>query len=55
MTDEKKKAQILGDVYNDLISIKIEMTDSYKTIMDKFYEVMRKHNIKQGTMLLMNT
>lgn len=39
----------LEDVYKDIHAIKIDINDSFKTSLDKFYEVMRKHGICQGT------
>ena len=42
-------AENLNKIYNDLLSIKITENDSFKSSMDKFYEVMRKWGICQGT------
>jgi len=43
------KARSLGVVFKDLMAIKIEENDSFSTSLNKFYGVMRKHGIKQGT------
>ncbi len=40
--------QNLGDVYKDINAIKIEATDSFDTLVKKFYAVMTKHGICQG-------
>lgn len=39
----------LDAIYKDLLAIKINQTDSFKSSMDKFYAVMRKWGICQGT------
>lgn len=39
----------LDAIYNDIIDIKIDSKDSFETMMDKFYDVMRKWGICQGT------
>jgi len=39
----------LNAIYNDILSIKIDSEDSFKTSTDKFYEIMRKYGICQGT------
>lgn len=39
----------IGDVTKDIIKIKIEMSDTLESCMSKFFEVMNKHQIKQGT------
>lgn len=44
-----KKIKNLASVYKDIIAIKIGHKDSFKTSLNKFYGVMRKHGIKQGT------
>lgn len=38
----------LGKVYNDIHAIKIDKTDSFDTLLKKFYKVMAKHGICQG-------
>lgn len=38
----------LGEIYKDIIGIKIDAKDSFKSSMNKFYAVMRKWGIKQG-------
>lgn len=38
----------LSEIYNDITGIKLNPTDSLITLMNKFYDVMRKHGIKQG-------
>ncbi len=38
----------LGEVYKDINAIKIESTDSFDTLMKKFYAIMTKHGICQG-------
>lgn len=48
-TIEKNDVSInLGEVYQDILAIKIDINDSFKSMMDKFYEVMRKWKICQG-------
>lgn len=50
----KKKNEIiknLDGIYKDIMKIKIEPEDSFITSMNKFYEVMRKWGICQGTWL----
>lgn len=42
-------AKILADVYNDIMKININKNDSFKKLQNKFYDVMTKHNIRQGT------
>jgi hypothetical protein len=42
-------AKNLEAVYKDINAIEINENDSFKTSMDKFYKVMRKYGIKQGT------
>jgi hypothetical protein len=42
-------ANNLDEIYRDLLNIKIDANDSFKSSMDKFYEVMRKWGICQGT------
>lgn len=39
----------LAEIYKDLQDIKIEPTDSFQSSLDKFYSVMRKWGVKQGT------
>jgi hypothetical protein len=39
----------LDEIYRDLLAIKIDANDSFKSSMDKFYDVMRKWGICQGT------
>ena len=39
----------LENIYNDILSIEISMDDSFRTSLDKFYNVMRKWGICQGT------
>lgn len=39
----------LNAIYKDILGIKIEINDSFQTSLDKFYKVMRKWGIKQGT------
>jgi hypothetical protein len=39
----------LNEVYKDILAIKITVDDSHKTTMGKFYDVMRKWGICQGT------
>lgn len=47
--EKSGKAEILGDIYKDINAIKIEATDSFDTLVKKFYKVMGKHGICQGT------
>ena len=49
---QNEKPQICKDiaaVYKDVNSIKVNINDSFKDLLEKFYKVMRKHGIKQGT------
>lgn len=39
----------LDAIYRDIIGIEVKITDSFETLLNKFYEVMRKWGIKQGT------
>lgn len=39
----------LENIYKDILGIKIKVTDSFQSSLDKFYKVMRKWGIKQGT------
>lgn len=39
----------IGVIYNEVNSIDIKPTDTHKSSLDKFYKIMRKHGIKQGT------
>jgi hypothetical protein len=39
----------LNKIYMDILSIKIDSKDSFESMINKFYEVMRKHGIKHGT------
>ena len=39
----------MGVVFHDINAIKVEMTDSFESLMNKFYSIMRKHGICQGT------
>jgi hypothetical protein len=49
----KTKKNVLRDhlslMYTDIHRIKILSTDSFLTLQKKFYTVMRKHGLKQGT------
>ena len=38
-------ANNLDEIYRDLLNIKIDANDSFKSSMDKFYEGMRKWGI----------
>ena len=49
MKNKSEFSKQLGKVYSDILSIKIEMSDSFETSLNKFYDVMRKHGICQGT------
>lgn len=42
-------AKNLDAIFKDIIDIKIDANDSFKSSMDKFYAVMRKWGICQGT------
>ena len=39
----------MKEVAKDIIEINIEDSDTVKDLLDKFYDVMRKHGIKKGT------
>lgn len=39
----------LDEIYQEIMNIKIDANDSFKSMMDKFYSVMRKWGICQGT------
>jgi len=41
--------QKLNEIYRDILGIEVKSTDSFKSLTNKFYEVMRKWGIKQGT------
>lgn len=41
--------EYLTEVSKEIINMKIEPGKSIKTHFNKFYEIMRKYNIKQGT------
>ena len=45
----KGKNASLAKVFLDIQEIKIKKSDSFNTMRRKFYDVMRKHGIKQGT------
>lgn len=45
----KGKNASLAKVFSDIQDIKIKKSDSFNTMRRKFYDVMRKHGIKQGT------
>lgn len=49
MIEKNELAQNLGDLYKDIHAIKINKTDSFNTLVKKFYLVMEKHGICQGT------
>jgi len=49
MKTKTDKATHIGNVYNDIQAIEFDINDSFKMLMDKFYVVMRKHGICQGT------
>lgn len=42
----------IREISKSIIELKFKKTDTLKICMDKFYNVMKKHNIKQGTQLL---
>lgn len=46
---KKETAEMLNLIYKDILSIKIKPEDSFKSSMDKFYDIMRKYGICQGT------
>ncbi len=46
---KSQTAQNLEAVAQDLLAINIKPTYPYNYLMQKFYTVMRKHGIKQGT------
>lgn len=50
MKKQEKKIDIknLGNIYKDILNIEVKVTDSFKSLLDKFYDVMRKWGIKQG-------
>lgn len=39
----------IREVAKDIIGLKFEKTDTLKICMNKFFDVMKKHGIKQGT------
>lgn len=39
----------IREVSKDIISLKFKKTDTLKSCMNKFFEVMKKHGIKEGT------
>lgn len=49
MTIEKTDfTKNINNIYNDIIEIEIDENDSFKTSLNKFYDVMRKWGICQG-------
>jgi hypothetical protein len=50
MKNEKTlAADSLAAIFKDINATKVSNADSLDTLMDKFYKLMRKHGIKQGT------
>lgn len=45
---KNKTSKILGEVYIDILRIEILPTTTFDESIELFYEVMRKHGIKQG-------
>lgn len=39
----------MKEVAKEIIEIKIKKEDTLESLMEKFYFIMRKYNIKQGT------
>ncbi len=46
--NESELSKYLGEVYKDIIGIKVEKKDTIQTLLNRFYEVMTKHGICQG-------
>lgn len=49
MIEKNEKNEYLGNVYEDILNIKITPKDSFETLINRFYEVMTKWGICQGT------
>lgn len=47
--NNKQSIQFMNKVAGDIIKTKIEYEETMEEIMSKFYSIMRKHGIKQGT------
>ena len=45
----KGKKALLSKVFSDIQDLPIKNSDSFNKIRRKFYDIMRKHGIKQGT------
>ena len=45
----KKNAQVIGIVAKDIIHMKFKSSDTIQGCMKKFYTIMRRYGIKQGT------
>jgi cell shape-determining protein MreC len=45
-----KKPKVINmiDVSKDILSLKFKRSDTFNSYLKKFYEIMRKHGIKQG-------
>lgn len=41
----------LPKIFEDINSLKIKPSDSFNSVRRKFFDIMRKHSIKQGTKL----
>jgi hypothetical protein len=39
----------MGKIFKDIIDIEITLDDSFQCMLNKFYDVMRKYSICQGT------
>lgn len=48
-TEKPEFNKNLDKIYKDIIAIEVNLDDSFKTLLSKFYAVMRKWGIKQGT------
>lgn len=49
MVIEKNTNNCMDVVYRDILAISFDINDTFKSITDKFYKVMRKNKICQGT------
>lgn len=47
--EKNEQVDFMGKVYNDINAIHIDSNDSFDTLLNKFYDVMTKWGICQGT------
>lgn len=39
----------MGEIYRDIHAIQFDISDTFGSLMEKFYAIMRNHGICQGT------